>query len=231
MQGRTASDDGSRRAHEPLLRGRTVSYDGSRRAREPLLETHTDFLTDLFSCEPIKEACVKEQKMQGCTGSYNGSRRAHEAHEEKRTDFLTDVFSSFINLTRNEEAPIWEQGRTQDPNNRDRLFKSSWRQFGLLSCLDDETMQECVSCMKVRRCCDCVDAYFRVAKSNMTFKELHRCNHLPKVQPSLKMDLLAQPCTSWTWALRASQSSKMKLKLEAHDTKHALVLLTLQTRL
>jgi hypothetical protein len=92
-------------------------------------------------------------------------------------------------------------------------------------------MQECVSCMKVKRCCDCVDAYFRVAKSNMTFKELHRCNHLPKVQPSLKMDLLAQPCTSWTWALRASQSSKMKLKLEAHDTKHALVLPTLQTRL
>ena len=182
MQGRTASYDGSRIAREPLLRGRTVSYDGSRRAREPLPETRTGFFTDLFSCEQTKDLCVKEQKMQGCTGSYNGSRRAHEAHEEKRTDFLTDVFSSFINLTRNEEAPIWEQGRTQDPKNRDRLFKSSWRQFGLLSCLDDETMQECVSCMKVRRCCTVLTHIFVLQR--MTFKELHRCNHLPKVQPS-----------------------------------------------
>jgi hypothetical protein len=167
MQGRIASYDGSRRAHAQQVQGRTASYDGSRRAREPLPETHTGFFTDLFNCEPTKDLCVKEQKMQGCTGSYNGSRRAHEAHEEKRTDILTDVFSSFINLTRNEEAPIWEQGRTQDPKNRDRLFKSSWRQFGLLSCLDDETMQECVSCMKVKRCCDCVDAYFRVAKDDI----------------------------------------------------------------
>jgi hypothetical protein len=143
-------------------------------------ETRTGFFPDLFYCEPTKDPCEKEQRMQGHTGSYNVSRRAHEAHEEKRTDFLTDVFSSFINLTRNEEAPIWEQGRTQDPNNRDRLFKSSWRQFGLLSCLDDETMQECVSCMKVRRCCDCVDAYFRVAKSK------HDTQRAPQVQSFAK---------------------------------------------
>jgi hypothetical protein len=65
----------------------------------------------------------------------------------------------------------------------------------------------------------------------MTLKEHHRCNHLPKAQQSLKMDLLAQPCTSWTRALRASQLSKMKLKLEAHNPKHALVLPTLQNRL
>ena len=110
------------------MQGRTGSYNVPRRAHEA----------------------------QGRTGSYDGSRRAHEPHQEKRTDFLTDVFSSFINLTRYAENPIWAPGRTQDPNNRDRLFKSSWRQFGLLSCLDDETMQQCLSCMKVRRCCDCV---------------------------------------------------------------------------
>jgi hypothetical protein len=57
---------------------------------------------------------------------------------------------------------------------------------------------------------------------SMTSKELHRCNHLPKVQPSSKEDVLAQPCTSWTWALRASQLSKMKLK--SHNPKRALVL-------
>jgi hypothetical protein len=60
-------------------------------------------------------------------------------------------------------------------------------------------------------------------------QELHRCNHLPKVQPSSRKDLLVQRCTSWTWALRASQLSKMTFKLEAHNPKHALVLPTLQT--
>jgi hypothetical protein len=170
--------------------------------------------------------------MQARTGSYNVSRRAREAHEEKRTDFLTDVFSSFINLTRNEEAPIWEQGRTQDPNNRDRLFKSSWRLFGLFRALDDETMQECVSCMKVRRYSDAAaTVLMHIFVLKYDFKELHRCNHLPKVRPLSKEDLLAQRCTSWTWGLRASQLSKMTHKLEAHNTTHALVLPTLQTRL
>ena len=114
--------------------------------------------------EQVVRGLVGEEKMQAGTGSCKVSKRSHEAHEEKGTDFLADVFSCFNQPTRFEETPIWEQGRTQDPNNRDRLFKSSWRQFGLFSCLDDETMQECVSCMKVGRCCDCVDAYFRVVK-------------------------------------------------------------------
>ena len=98
--------------------------------------------------------------MQGGTFKGNVSSRAHEGH----TDFLTDVFSGFFKSAgpqhfipenadsfsfswpRNEENPMWVRR-----NSREKLFKSSWRQFGLLSCLDDKTMQECVSCMKVRR--------------------------------------------------------------------------------
>ena len=142
--------------------------------------------------------------MHGSTFKGNVSSRAHKAHQELPTDFLTDVFSGFFSLTSNEENPMWARR-----NSRERLFKSSWRQFGLLSCLDDKTMQECVSCMKVRRC-ETVLSHIFVLQS-MTFKELHRCNHLPKVQPSSEKDPLGQHCTSWTWALHASQMSKMTL--------------------
>jgi hypothetical protein len=92
--------------------------------------------------------------MQARTGSYN---------EENRTDLLADVFSGIVNMTCDisRSGEPRSQSVPQSPNNRDRLFKSSWRQFGLLSCLDDETMQECISFMKV--CYNgCVDAYFRL---------------------------------------------------------------------
>jgi hypothetical protein len=55
------------------------------------------------------------------------------------------------------QAPAQEQAPTQVEL---KLVKACWNQFGLFSCLDDKTMQECVSCMKVRFYCDCVDAYF-----------------------------------------------------------------------
>jgi hypothetical protein len=143
--------------------------------------------------------------MQARTGSYN---------EENRTDLLANVFSGIVNMgcdvSRNGEPRT--QSVPQSPNNRDRLFKSSWRQFGLLSCLDDETMQECISCMKV---CyfDCVEAYciFTFAII-LTLDDLHRCKRFRKVKPSSNKDLLAQHCISWTWALRASQLSTMTFK-------------------
>ena len=126
--------------------------------------------------------------MQGGSFERNVSSRAHEAHKEMRADFLTDVFSSIFSLPRTEENPMWAHhiGPTTPRNSRERLFKSSWRQFGLLSGLDDKTMQECVSCMKVRRYCDCVDANFRVVSTYDIQKNFtgaiicQRCNHHQK---------------------------------------------------
>jgi CRP-like cAMP-binding protein len=62
---------------------------------------------------------------------------------------------------RNVQSALSLQHETQAPTHEElQLVKACWSQFGLFSCLDDETMLECAKCMMV---CYVVGASSRIA--------------------------------------------------------------------
>jgi hypothetical protein len=62
---------------------------------------------------------------------------------------------------RNVQNALSLQHETQAPTHEElQLVKACWSQFGLFSCLDDETMLECAKCMLVCYCCIFTDCIF-----------------------------------------------------------------------